>query len=140
MKPILVSNNEDLLDRLVGRNPIKLKDDGINIVDPRGDPKSILGADVCITYGIETMQDLMDFMESVADEEVFYDRLEEEDASVAYTLTPVSGYVNQEFRKIKASFYCKLEEAFHAVNLCYPCAWFEGLDKETLILSCSCSV
>ncbi len=133
MKPILVSSNEDLLDRLTGRKS-KPKDDAITIIDSRGDPYSILGEDVCIRYGIETMQDLADFMQSVTDEDVFYEDLED---PLVFDLTPVSGYVPGDMRKIKASFYCKMEGKHQVVTLCFECKWYDSINKETLILSCS---
>ena len=141
-QPPMIRNIEEVIDRMGLSDKITSANFsalGIsNMV-----PADFIDPEVCLKFGIETMEDLMEFMESVEYED------EEDDGTTAFQLMPVESKVDiKDISSIsdiclavnqqRGRFWCNRDLKFVSIESCIACTtFFGGYNKITCVLTCN---
>lgn len=142
--PPMIKDVEEVIDRMglrIRSNLIGNKDFSVSATSNMV-PTDFIDPEICEKFGIESMADLLDFMESVEYED-------EEDGVTAFNLIPVeSEKIFKDNANIgeslltkaqqKGQFWCGKDIKFVHLEDCIGCTpFFGGYSKITCVLTCN---
>lgn len=142
--PPMIKDVEEVIDRMglrIRSNLIGNKDFSVSATSNMV-PTDFIDPEICTKFGIETMADLLDFMESIEDGE--------DDGVTSYRLIPVESEKffkeNMELDGVsvldsaqqKGKFWCSKDIKFVHLEKCIVCKpFFGGYSKITCVLTCN---